>query len=192
MAFKSKASDRRGQVPLWRFQFTLKTLLLLFVATGLLLGRVCQRARQQCAIARFIEIAGGSVQYDNDVPKYSTYGYGRHGPMAPTVKNWPGKARLRTLLGRDYVDDVVTVSFPFTATITDDDLGKLAGLRSLVYLEVQSIHVTDAGLIRLRAMTWLKDLSLCSPNLTDDAVYSLQRCLRDTHIVVRPFTSGTE
>ena len=87
---------------------------------------------------------------------------------------------LRGILGDDFFDTVVVVSFdnypsaslmPATRRVDldDDDLRKVARLKHLQRIGLQGANVTDAGLEHLHGMTSLEHLDLLNNMRVTDA-----------------------
>src|ERR1039458_79021 len=83
----------------WRFQFSIRSLLVLVVAVALpfsWLGVEMKQAREQKAVVAAIEKLGGTVGY------YWTYDIGNDGPLPDPNERPPGPAWLGSLLGDDF------------------------------------------------------------------------------------------
>ena len=141
------------------FQFSLRTLL---IGTAVI-GGVADRglrwiapAQRQRAAVQMVERLGGSVTYADAQAKGS----------------WI-VTRLRDWLPRDYVDNVVGVSFIMTQ-VADADLVHLNGFRNLVQLELSGTAVTDEGLTHLRGLTLLRVIYLDGTQVTDVGLIHLK------------------
>ncbi|MHC4406471.1 MAG: leucine-rich repeat domain-containing protein [Planctomycetota bacterium] len=144
-----------------RFQFTIRSLLVLMTVFALWLGFEVSRARRQQKAVETILKLGGRVTYDWEVAGDS---YGRSGRAKPIER--PGPAWLRSWLGDHYFDTVVQVGL-HGRPVTDDDMAALGGLTELEYLTVSSADITDRGLAHLRGLTKLRHLWLNSTRITD-------------------------
>ena len=134
----------------WRFQFSILSLLVLFVAVALPCGWLAterEQAGKQRVAADWIEEAGGTVDYD-----YQCYPPGRVTPRKP-----PGLAWLRKLLGDDHFADVTRVVLSGQG-VSDAGVEHLKGLTQLQELWLDDTKVSDAGLEYLKGMTQLQGL----------------------------------
>ncbi len=136
-----------------RFQFSIRSLLLLTVAVALpcswLAARMRQAAGQQ-RVVQEIEAAGGLVVYDFQLDPS-----GKQNAKA----QMPEPAWLRDLLGEDYFHDILALDLRHTG-ITDETLPRLAGLTCLKHLDLQNTEVSDAGLEHLKGLSRLESLDL--------------------------------
>jgi len=171
----------------WRFQFSLRSLVVLVVAVAVPLGwfgvRLREAERQRRAVEA-IRKAGGTVWYD-----YHNTLYGVIEPRAEP----PTPAWLRNLLGEDFFADVVHVGYSrprpspsvFTEANTDVgdvDLAHVKGLERLKYLNLSGTRVTDGGLQHLSGLTRLEVLRLSCTPITDDGLEDLKRLTELTHL----------
>jgi len=114
------------------FQFSLATLLLVMTLFAVWLGWRTDRAHRQRRAVAALRALGGEVAYFHG------------GLMGPNDPQPPGPAWLRNLIGVDFFDKVVAVSFEQGA-VGDEDLRYLEDLPDLVRLVIASPEVTDAG-----------------------------------------------
>ena len=189
-----------------RFQFSLRSLLVLVVVVALLCSWFMVElkvAREQKAAVEGIEKLGGGVIYDYEVDQFDKQ---LVEPSAPLC--------LRNLLGSDFLGDVVGVSLwdaKVTDTwfehlkgfnkldainlagtpITDSGLEQLALWPKLRYLYLDYTGITNLGLERLRALRQLRVLSLNGTRITDDGLRQL-RGLSNLRDLVLPFTAVTD
>ena len=136
----------------WFRFFGMRLLLLVSLACGLGLiwtFRKASQMRDEQAAAETIAKHGGHVVYDN---------FGR--PSGP--------AFLRTVLGENFFDSVVTVGFTREGFhVSDDDLIPVKSFSQLETLDISETHVTDMGLVSIEGLADLRSLSL--PRTIDDS-----------------------
>jgi len=147
-----------------RFQFTIRTLLVLTVAVALpfsWLGVEMKRAKEQRDLVDGIRKVRGSVTYDWEFGK-------------PLKAQQPELRWLRTMLGEDFFGEVVAVSYN-DPEVTDVDLPRLKGLTQLQSVFLYSTEVTDAGLKNLKELTQLQRLVFFDgTQITDAALENLR------------------
>ena len=143
----------------WRFQFGIRTLLVMVVAVALpcsWLSWEMQKARQQReAIA---EIAEPVYGYDWQVDENFNWRYVDHSPTPP----W-----LQRSLGDDFFCDVITANLSARRVKLIDKLPRLQELR----LEWED--ASDADLSHVKSLKDLRVLQISSDNLTDDGLASI-------------------
>jgi hypothetical protein len=141
----------------WRFQYSLRTLLLLVAVVAILcswLATETQQARNQSEAVKAIRRLGGEVVRDCDTHDYSL-------TSTPPEPEW-----LRELLGGDFFENVVIV-YINAPQATDADLEHVRGLTHLQCLYVVRMQVTDAGLKYLEELRELQELHLDNAQVTD-------------------------
>ena len=183
-------------------RFSLKTLLIVILLVGGLLGWIAKemaQAERQRRAVEAIEKAGGYPFYDYQWPreeamKGGSFGIGEGHP--------PGPQWLTNLAGQDIISDVVAIIGPddgrfndkdlehlkgminleflsFSRTqITDNGLEQLSGLSNLLYLSLNEAQVTDAGVKHLKGLTKLERLRLSDTEITDAGVEHLKGLTR--------------
>ncbi len=162
----------------WRFQFGIRSLLVLTVVIAVLcswLAVEMKKAREQREVADEITKLGrlgGAVQYDWQVGAGHTFKAFHHGE----IPEW-----LLRLLGVDFFSTVVAVDSTDTP-LTDVELKHLAGLTELVGLWLDYTQITDAGLQDLARLRHLEVLSLNATKVTDAGVGKLQQALPNCKI----------
>lgn len=177
-----------------RLQYSLRTLLLVFVvisiATGWFTARM-RRANRQRAAALTIASLSGVVSYDDEPDDLAA------APIPSPVPRW-----LRNLLGDDFFRTAVGVIAFNDGTMvavrdlpalrrldfvggpaTDAGLVHVRGLSRLQRINLSDTQITDAGLEHLRGLTQLRELCLRGTKVTDEGVQSLQQALPDCKIV---------
>ena len=157
----------------WRFQFTIRSLLIMAVSAALGSGWLAtelKRAREQARLIGEVRTSARRVWYDGSsqpVPAW-LLGLLRDDFFADValvdlescvsfdaaLERLPGFARLEQLSLDE--DDV-----------TDDHLAQLAGLTNLKFLSLCGTNVTDAGLAHLANLRSLNTLYLCNTAVTD-------------------------
>lgn len=172
-----------------RLRFRLRSFLVAFTLVSIVLGLYISRAQEQKGAVAAIERLGGTVIYDYqyyvDELDQRCIGLSRK-----PADNWGVH-----LLGRDYFHSVAGVwgfqehssasiggamhSFgPMRMSTefderTDECLSLLAGVHSLVFLNLRETAVSDAGLTHLRKLPSLNRLDLCECNITDEGLRTL-------------------
>jgi hypothetical protein len=148
-----------------RFQFSLRSLLVLTVAVALpcsWLAVEMKQAREQRDALEAVRQMGGAVGYVGFHPIPLRKG------GEPATPVW-----LQTLLGRDFFTGVHSVSFRNTR-VGDGDLEHLAGLPRLQTLDLSGTRISDAGLARLKRFTRLQSLRLDGTEVTGPGLEHLQ------------------
>lgn len=155
----------------WRFQFSLRSLVLLVVAVGIpcsWLGVKMRESERQRQAVEAIQEAGGLVTYDFHYSIGSGYFVGEQEPPAPT---W-----LRELVGNDFLSEVHVVSLADCEKV-DNVLERLRRLRKLWAVELTRTQVTDAGLEHLKGLTELDELDLARTPVTYGGIEELRKAL---------------
>jgi len=183
----------------WRFQYSLRSLLLLVVAVAVpcsWLATEVQRARKQREAVATVVAMGGAVKYDMDPTKSDWIA-----TPTPNCPTW-----LQKLLGDDFFAKAIDVTIH-----TDAELGNLKALSELEYLQfdgpqlvspaitdtalanlqrfshlrvimLPGAKVTDAGLVHLKGLSKLRALRLVDTAVTDNGVKKLQQALPNCEI----------
>jgi len=110
----------------WRFQFSIRSLLILTLAVAIpssWLGLEMRQAKRQREAVQALEDVSGAVDWS--------------GPAGPVL--------LRNLLGPDFFDHVVSVDLVCNP-VSDDDVEPLKELCDLQKLRLGHTGVTDVGL----------------------------------------------
>jgi hypothetical protein len=101
--------------------FSLRTLFVVTTALAVWLGVIVNRAREQREAVKAIEALGGSASYDWQYAQLDQADpFGLDGPFIP-----PGPVWLRRLVGDDFFQDAVGVSFS----------GETDALKSIAHLK---------------------------------------------------------
>ena len=144
----------------WRFQFSIRSLLVLTVAVAVPSSWLAVETRvakmQEEAVAAIREL-GSSVDYDWQVDA--------NGRALQNAQP-PEPAWLRNLLGDDFFEAVVDANLKET-DITDAGLAHLAELTQLRSLSLNDTQIADAGLAHLVGLTQLQWLDLNGTRITD-------------------------
>ena len=159
-----------------RFQFSLRTLLVLVVAVAspcswLAVEMKAARGRHESVQA--IWEWKGFVNYDYQVDESRMVCLLNAKP--------PGPPWLRTGLGEDFLTNIVGVGLT-NAPITDAWLEHLEGMPQLQWLYLDDTGITDGGLKHLVGLTRLQELDLRGTQVTDDGVAKLQQALPNCKI----------
>ena len=158
------------------FRFSLKTMLIVIMLMGGLLGWIAKetvRAERQRRAVETIEKANGEVWYDYEFSE-------------PLVRNWkpkpPASAWLEELVGVDPFADVVVVSICEFAKDVDVLLEHVKILTRLEYLDLNYTAVTDAGLVHLYGLTRLKIVQFYGTQVTKQGIEELRKTLPNCEI----------
>ena len=140
----------------WRFQFTVRSLLLLTVIVsiwGSWFGVEMRTARRQREAVEAMARLGGSVCYDYlDLTR---------------TQPW-----LRNLLGEDFFGEPVSVDLRGADVM--EEVGKMS---QVTFLELSGTQVTDSGLVYLHGLRQLRKLTLYDTHVTDGGLKNLRRAL---------------
>jgi len=160
----------------WRFQFSLRSLVVLVVTVAISccwLAVKMREAERQRQAAKAIREAHGYVGYD-----YRNYGTGpsarKYGRLAP--------AWLIGLFGVDFFSDVRCVSLCGAGNDVSGGISnvmpKLRGLTEIKSLILSNTQVTDGDTVHLTGLTKLEDLNLTATQITDVGLENLTRMKR--------------
>jgi hypothetical protein len=140
-----------------RFQFSLRSLLILFVVVALPSGWMAveaKQARRQSVMVAKVVVLGGSVGHDWWWPHDFTedeHGWGER------------------FFGNDFFHDVTNIGFVGVA-LDDERLARLCntdGVETVPHLWLEGTKITDAGLGALRPWAGLRTLGLRGNAITD-------------------------
>lgn len=176
-----------------RFQYSLRTLLIVMLLVGSGLGWFShkrQQARRQRTAVTSITNLSGVVGFDDDAADFAA------GPPSSHVPRW-----LRNLLGDDFFRTAVSlVAFNdgsmesakeltelrrldfVGGPATDAGLAHVRSLSRLQRLNLSDTQITDAGLKHLQGLTQLRELVLRGTRVTDEGVQQLQSALPNCRI----------
>jgi len=160
----------------WRFQFSLRSLVVLVVAVAVPLGwfgvKMREAERQRRAVVA-VERAGGWVEY-HQMDEFLQM-TGRQEPPAP--------AWLMKLVGVDFFADIAVVSLSSTA-VGNETMEHLSVLTKLEVLLLGDTNVSDLGLEHLTSMTKLEVLSLADTNVSDLGLEHLKGMTKLTRLTL--------
>jgi hypothetical protein len=153
-----------------RFQFSLRTFLVVLVLGTATLGLWARRTGEQRRLVRILQGVGLRFTYDLDRDR-STFSYARLWLASRIGKDWlavPIDVKARSEYESIYADDLVTLAklrslraVDLTLTPTDDNgLAALARLPRLERLSLNGTLVTDQGLAHLDDCQSLRELRL--------------------------------
>jgi Leucine-rich repeat (LRR) protein len=149
---ESKKPPRRR----WRFQFSLRSLLIFVSVCGALsgwIGTMLKRVHDQRAVVKKIQNLGGEVYYDYQKTE------GRWGIQ--TKNEPPGPRWLRWMLGDDFFANAEYVFFnSLQIVLKEEDLALLRDLPNIKDIAVFSPGITDQGLEILGSLPNLEGLNL--------------------------------
>ena len=153
----------------WRFQFSIRSLLLLTVAVAVpcswLVVEMREPKQEREAEAALVK-AGGHVAW---LQKSSLFQPpGPNGELQMAEPKW-----LRELLGDDFFSGVIQVKFE-NIPVTDADLEHLEALSHLDDLSLNNTEVTDVGLKHLEGLSYLTMLTLDKTRITDAGLEHLK------------------
>jgi Leucine-rich repeat (LRR) protein len=159
----------------WRFQYSLRSLLLLVVAVAApcsWLTTEMQRERSQLDVAKMIQMAGGRVAYEptwlgrflRDESLVEVHRVELSGTKTADAE----LARLKSLRQLQWLMLDKT-------EITDAGLASLQSLKQLQWLYLSNTRVTDAGLVHVRGLKKLRELRLANTQVTDVGLEHLER-----------------
>jgi hypothetical protein len=146
------------------YQFSLRSLLLFVLVVSIGMSCVAVRmqdVKKQQAAVEAIRQLGGQVGYDYEVD-------GSTGAFIPNPKP-PGPAWLRRILGDSFFTNVVAAVLD-----GDEQLEKIDELRRIRYVFLTGAGVTDAGLIHLKGLDQLQELTILDAKLTDAGLSHLE------------------
>ena len=176
-----------------RFQYSLRTLLIVMLLVGGGLGwfshKLQQTRRQRVAVTSITNLSG-LVGFDDEAADFAA------GPPISHVPRW-----LRNLLGDDFFRTAVSlVAFNdgsmesakdltelrrldfVGGPATDAGLAHVRSLSRLQRLNLSDTQITDAGLEHLQGLTQLRELVLRGTRVTDEGVQQLQSALPNCKI----------
>ena len=163
-----------------RFQFSIRSLLVLTVAVALpfsWLAVEVKRAREQEEAAAIYKL-GGNVWFDYQIIDGCDYPDLDRGP--PRRPTW-----LLGLLGNDFFAAVVGMQL-HRSEVTDADLEQIRRLPQLKWLDIGDTNTTDAGLENFKELTQLEVLGISGTKVTDAGVEALQKALPKCKISCDP------
>ena len=143
----------------WRFQFSVRSLLVLVVVVALRFSWLAveiKKARQQKAAVEAIRAANGDIVYDwNDSELQKPWECFADSSIIASLERQPtAPAWLAKQMGADFFYDIVEVYFPAdfsTAERCDDStLDILRCLTKLKHVMLTMTNVTDAGVAKLQ------------------------------------------
>ena len=159
-----------------RFQYSLRTLLLLFLVIGIATGWFTARmrtAKRQRAAALTIASLSGVVGYDDEPADFAPV------PARGPVSRW-----LRSRLGDDFFRTAVSV-----VAFNNGTMAAVAELPDIRRLDFVGSPATDAGLVHVRGLSRLERLNLADTQITDAGLEYLAGlpqlraiCLRGTNV----------
>jgi hypothetical protein len=144
-----------------RIQFGFRSLLLFLVVVSLPLGWFAwemQRARRQREAVEAINMAGGMPHYGHPKDVNSVFSGALYFELRS--QRWLGG-----WLGDDFTSKVSKVE-TLSRYFGDNDLTHVGTLTELRTLVLDHSEVTDAGLVHLKGLTNLEDLSLNNTRVT--------------------------
>ncbi len=170
-----KVSGRR-----WRFQYSLRTLMIVVSVCGVLsgwVGMMLERAREQRAVVKKIKALGGSVYYDYQITE-GQWGY--HPANTP-----PGPGWVRWILGDDIFAYATAVFFNSTqSTVKDNDLVLLRKLPRINAVILASPSITDNGLAIVGSLPELSELNLSDTSVTGEGLAQLEKARKLEHLTL--------
>jgi hypothetical protein len=168
----------------WRFQFSIRSLLVLTVAVALpcsWIGLEMKAAKRQMETAEAIEQLGGSIFYDWQIAADGDF----QQDARPPEPAW-----LRPLLGDCFFTDVRSVWYYYLDDM-DAKLELLKGLNQLKGLALCKIPFADAGLEHIKELSQLQELDLGETEVTDDGLDTIGG-LNQLRVLKLSFTQVTD
>jgi len=147
----------------WRFQFSVRSLVVLVVAVAVPLGWSVRKAERQRKAVEAIREAGGWVWYD--------YQFDKSGNLVRSAER-PAPEWLRKRVGIHFFTVVRTVAN--YRPKGDEELEHIEALVSLNVLDLNDAQITDAGLENLKGMKVLRLLWLRDTQITDCGLEQLK------------------
>ena len=144
------------------YQFSLRTLLLIFIGAGLVLAawRASPGERRRIAAAK-IELAGGFVHYEYSPdsflkrrlpPAYFSNASEVYFHLAPSCSD-------KDIVALGEFPELKKISL-YGTHVTDEGMKNLAGLHSLTELDLSMTPVTSAGIAEIRELSGIRMLIL--------------------------------
>ncbi len=174
LTFRLAVLDGPAPVENRRFQFSLKSMLMVFTLVALPLGWIGFRLREraeQAQAAEALEAHGANVRYRYGNVDMVTFSFANQFDAAvlAQLKKLP---RLRTLSFRGI-------------PLTDRDLRYIEHL-GIEYLDLQDTQVTDAGVDSLATLGELRHLDVRRTRVTQQGVQRLTDAAPKPHVQVDP------
>jgi len=163
----------------WRFQYSLRSLLLVMLLTSIGMSwvgvRIWNTIRQKQAVAA-IKRVGGTTEYDSQGNVDSVVIVGGIAVTDADFEHFHDLTHLQSL-------------FLIVTPITDGGLAHLKGLTQLNILVLDNTRVSDAGLEHLNGLPQLESLFIDNAQVTDAGLQHLNHLnslrllyLRNTHV----------
>ena len=152
-------------------RFSLRAFLLFVAVLSVWLAvKVNDAHRRQAALAAIKEAGGAIIHRETWSTRISQRG-AVGGESAKGAPRW-----LRNLFGNEYFIDVAVVDLDSGYGHVDDAvLPKVAWLRTLEILILDSPNITDAGIAHVSELSRLRELVLVRTQVTDDGLARLAR-----------------
>jgi Leucine-rich repeat (LRR) protein len=155
----------------WRFQYSLRTLLIVVSIGGVLsgwIGSILLRAHDQRAVVKKIQALGGQVYYDYQQTE------ARWGIRLENTP--PGPGWVRWMLGDDVFAYAEFVFFNSSQnTVKDKDLALLRALPRLKGVVLDSSRITDEGLEIVSNLPNLQEVNLSNTSITGKGLGQLEK-----------------
>jgi hypothetical protein len=152
----------------WRFQFSIRSLLLLTVVVAIPFSWLAVEmnwAKKQRGMVEPLWKLGGSISYDFET--------NASGCTVEEGLLTPPPAWIRDKFSNDFFGNVTIIALS-SSEITDDDLNNLEGLKLTPILHLYNTQITDAGLKHIEELKQLKILNLASNAITDAGLKHLE------------------
>jgi hypothetical protein len=176
----------------WRFQFSMRSLLVMVVAVAApcsWLAVEMKQAKEQMKAVEAIRKTGLMVIYD--------YQCGANGFRSGAV--WGGPTCLWNWFGVDFVADVALVRAPYAVAAhfddadtiaceckaTDEDLLPVRTFSRLCVLDLSGTRITDAGMVGFEGLGELQWLALWSTDVGDESVAHVRGLRKLQHLDLR-------
>jgi hypothetical protein len=153
----------------WRFQYSLRSLLIFVTVVGVLcgwLGRFILRVQHQRSVVTQIKALGGRVNYD-----YQVAGMRDRSHSPPP----PGPGFIRWIFGDDVFANVEAVLFSSEHQLKDEDVAILKELPHLKYVSLYGPGITDNGIEVVCHVPEIQALQIDRTGVTDAAISFIGR-----------------
>jgi hypothetical protein len=158
----------------WRFQFSIRSLMLLTVAVGISFSWLAYEMRQAQMQRDAVEQL---LKYDNVFVAFSTTLNDR------AINELAPPAWLLSTFGDEFFGNYVCVDFSLSK-ITDEDLKYLCALKELNTIDLSRTEISDEGVRYIPAFNSLRTLYLRESRITDVGLKHLRQMSRLRHLTL--------
>jgi hypothetical protein len=163
---------RRG---IAKLRFSLRSLLLFFLASGVVIGWIHKRWQIAERVARAAPMAMvWNMTFDDEQPPMHDFLFGDDSPAYYASGLWLG---VQEPVWDQQLADIAWMTHLRSLSVhtfaTDQGMRSLRGLTGLRDLRFSSYYATDGGLVHLQGLTRLESLLLDVPKMTDAGISHL-------------------